>query len=110
MKLTGPRSAVIGFLQDEGEATPSEIARALGRRSGSTRELLRGMLADGLVVAKKGGFYGLPPDAQPDAKPDASDANPDAEESPIGKPKAGEIFAYSASEGRMIPNSVLRAR
>jgi len=74
------------------------------------------MLADGLVVAKKGGFYGLPPDvqpdadAQPDAKPDASDANPDAEESPIGKPKAGEIFAYSASEGRMIPNSVLRAR
>jgi len=39
MKLTGPRSAVIGFLQDEGEATPSAIARALGRRSGSTREL-----------------------------------------------------------------------
>ena len=78
------------------------------------------MLADGLVVAEKEGSYRLPanaPDANPDDLPDApaapdaaSGVSPDAAKSRIGRPKHGEIFAYSVADGGMIPNAVLRER
>ena len=40
----------------------------------------------------------------------ASGVSPDAAKSRIGRPKHGEIFAYSVADGGMIPNAVLRER
>jgi DNA-binding transcriptional ArsR family regulator len=49
-RLTPERRAVLEHLAEVGEASPSEIARALGRGPGSTRELLRLMARDGRGV------------------------------------------------------------
>jgi DNA-binding transcriptional ArsR family regulator len=122
MRRTSPeRRAVVELLEGTGETSPQEIATALGRSPGSTRQLLSGMLDDGLVITRGRGRYCLPADDNPDfptpkadnqtRQPDANpDVNPYTPEPRIGKPKSGQIFAYIAADEGMIPNELLRAR
>ena len=115
-RLTPERRAVLEHLAEVGEASPSEIARALGRGPGSTRELLRLMARDGrdgLIVSPTRGRYVLrreAPDAPPDV-PAGAFAGVGLDREPLpAKLGEGELWAYSEADGGMLPNAELRRR
>src|SRR3712207_2856938 len=112
-RMTPPRRAVLEHLAEEGEANPFEIAGALGRSPGSTRELLRQMVGDGHLVSQIRGRFGplrAAPDALPDVTADEFTGETDPRESVAVKPTEGEIWAYSEADGGMVPNAVMRRR
>lgn len=115
-RLTPERRAVLEHLAEVGEASPSEIARALGLGPGSTRELLRLMARegrDGLIVSPTRGRYVLrreAPDAPPDVQADAFTGVSFHREPLPSDPEVGELWAYSEADGGMVPNAELRRR
>lgn len=50
VELSVGQSSIIGYLQDNGPSRTSEIAKAIGRGTTQTNEMLRGLLAMGLLT------------------------------------------------------------
>src|SRR5215217_958701 len=97
--------------------SPLELAHALNRTKGSTRELLTQMAKSGVIVTTGRGLYALPessaggqPDFGPDEPDDAADEPGDSHQPLIDKPDNPTGIWVFQADGEAIPLSLHRKR
>ena len=130
MARTSPaRLEILQTLEAAGQPmSPLEIAEALNRGRGSTRELLSQMSKDESIVPVRRGYYALPESStsgQPDFGPDepdnaadipdeVADEPDDSHQSLMDKPdyppNPTGIWVFSQADGGAIPLSLHRSR